>query len=50
MLILSDFLMFQALLPFTLMDFYVNGVNQLYDLDIDRVRNLLLEINNLSPE
>ncbi|KAL9303252.1 hypothetical protein ACSQ67_020515 [Phaseolus vulgaris] len=34
----------QALLPFTLMDFYVNGVNQLYDLDIDKINKPFLPL------
>ncbi|XP_014523770.1 glycinol 4-dimethylallyltransferase [Vigna radiata var. radiata] len=34
----------QALLPFTLMDFYVNGVNQLYDYEIDKINKPFLPL------
>ncbi|CAJ1968654.1 unnamed protein product [Sphenostylis stenocarpa] len=34
----------QALLPFMFMDFYVNGVNQLYDLDIDKINKPFLPL------
>jgi len=30
--------MFQAMLPHLFMDIYVNGVNQLFDLEIDKVQ------------
>ena len=39
--------MFQVLVPNFFMDIYVNGVNQLFDLEIDKVSNLLLEIIKL---
>ncbi|KAG2403129.1 Glycinol 4-dimethylallyltransferase [Vigna angularis] len=36
--------MFQILLPFTLFDLYVNGVNQLYDLEIDKINKPFLPL------
>jgi len=40
-LFMTFFLMFQALLPHLFMIFYVNGVNQVFDFEIDKVWNLL---------
>ncbi|QCE05841.1 homogenitisate phytyltransferase [Vigna unguiculata] len=34
----------QILLPFTLIDLYVNGVNQLYDLEIDKINKPFLPL------
>jgi len=34
---MHSFEMFQALLPPLFMDLYVNGVNQLFDFEIDKV-------------
>ncbi|XP_052731177.1 glycinol 4-dimethylallyltransferase-like isoform X1 [Vigna angularis] len=34
----------QILLPFTLFDLYVNGVNQLYDLEIDKINKPFLPL------
>lgn len=39
--------MFQAVVAALFMNIYIVGLNQLSDVEIDKVLNLLLEINNL---
>lgn len=43
---ISTFFMSQALVPHMFMNIYTNGVNQLFDIEIDKVCNLLLETKN----
>lgn len=38
--------MFQAVVAALFMNIYIVGLNQLSDVEIDKVLNLLLEINN----